>query len=245
MKKNVAGVERYASVLAGAWGLQKVWRADHADAPGARALRALGGVAALGLLLRGASGRCAVKRQLTAARGTDGAQADRRTGTGPFEASVLVNKRVHELRDTLRRGTYSDFEVKLGADDGAEQVATAHFAEHDWSVELTPAYGGKQTRLTVRTTLDAEPRSLSQRLVGMIASGAFAPLVMSELRRLKALIETGEIATIEGQPNGERSSVGRAVERAVEAAKGKASKLIQAGASGLGPAARQARETHA
>jgi hypothetical protein len=37
--------------------------------------------------------------------------------------------------------------------------------------------------------------------------------VLEDLRRLKQLIETGEVATTRGQPSGTRSLVGRAFSR--------------------------------
>ncbi len=71
-----------------------------------------------------------------------------------------------------------------------------------------PADRGTIVRAIVRYTL---PRNKTGRNMGHIL-GKYPEFIMQQdLRRLKALIETGEIPTTEGQPHGPRSVIGKAL----------------------------------
>jgi hypothetical protein len=78
-----------------------------------------------------------------------------------------------------------------------------------WEVRLEDCDGHRRTRLTARVpTADG----------GYLADAA-EHLVAGELRRMKAVLETGEVATVAGQPEGERGLIGSSVARFADAAR--------------------------
>jgi hypothetical protein len=195
MKQNVSNTERVASLAAGALGL---WWSKRA-AGRSMGLAGLGMAAAAGLLARGATGRCGVYAKL----GVDTA-ASRRRAREPQVRSVRVGKPLAEvaafLRDRLgdRFARDTDPNVFHGRDDLAS-----------WTVRLTEASSGSGTRIA----LTAAPGGSARARWTALAHAA-TPLVdaaETELRNLKALIETGEIATTLGQAHGGRSTIGQAV----------------------------------
>jgi hypothetical protein len=252
-EKNVASVERWGSLLAGAMGLG--WALRHAgrtmrearrsgrygSARGATAragaLSALGGATALGLVWRGATGHCAVYERL----GVDTHALAERHRVGataqPLERAVLINKPLAEVRDLLRGGRLAEIAGADGAEPGADAAPiTGHFADRDWSLALAPAFHDQQTRLSAHT--DDGP-------AGAIASRALAALVDAELRRVKALVETGEVATIEGQSHGERGMLGRAAERLADVAKTAAARIAGPASDYDEPSEQEARPSPA
>jgi uncharacterized membrane protein len=99
------------------------------------------------------------------------------------------------------------WEAQLTADRPGELIAWETLpksaVQHKGRVRFTAAPAGRGTEVTV--TLAYEPP-------GGAAGAAFAPLmnvvtaqhVKEEMRRFKAMIETGETPTVAGQPAGER-----------------------------------------
>ena len=77
-------------------------------------------------------------------------------------------------------------------------AGTVHFEE---------ATGGRGT--VVRVNLEYRSESGLVQMVGKVLKPITKQEVREDLRRLKELLETGEIPTIEGQPHGTRSLIGR------------------------------------
>jgi uncharacterized membrane protein len=75
------------------------------------------------------------------------------------------------------------------------------------SVELTPVSGGRGTIVT----LEVEYRASGPvaKTVSKLFGAAFQQELENDLRRWKQLMETGEVATTEGQPSGRRSLISR------------------------------------
>jgi hypothetical protein len=87
-------------------------------------------------------------------------------------------------------------------DDEAEPV--------DGGVEYLPAPGERGTEVHARVDPDAGPSGVLSRLRG----GSPEQRSRERLRRVKAMVESGEVVTTEGQPSG-RGPLGEAVTRAV------------------------------
>lgn len=76
------------------------------------------------------------------------------------------------------------------------------------TVFFDPATGGRGT--VVRASLDYQvPGHLLGQAVGKMLSGTTQQQVKEDLKRFKELMETGEIATTNGQSHGTRSLIGR------------------------------------
>lgn len=78
---------------------------------------------------------------------------------------------------------------------------------HAGSVQFATAPGARGTFVTVSMHYRLPP-AVSWSLVGFLGRDPFGEL-REDLRRFKQLIETGEVATTEGQPSGQRSWFGR------------------------------------
>ncbi len=83
---------------------------------------------------------------------------------------------------------------------------------HCGSVRFESAPGGAGTLLRVEIYYGLPGGPMAAKVGQLISNGPEA-MVLEDLRRLKQLIETGEIATTRGQPSGTRSLVGRALSR--------------------------------
>ncbi|HEY0686429.1 MAG TPA: SRPBCC family protein [Steroidobacter sp.] len=83
---------------------------------------------------------------------------------------------------------------------------------HCGSVRFESPPGGKGTLLKIEIYYGLPGGPMAAKVGQLISNGPEA-MVMEDLRRLKQLIETGEIATTRGQPSGTRSLVGRAFSR--------------------------------
>ncbi|MBM0107175.1 SRPBCC family protein [Steroidobacter sp. S1-65] len=83
---------------------------------------------------------------------------------------------------------------------------------HVGSVRFESAPNGRGTILRVEMYYGLPGGPMAARVGQLISNGPEA-MVLEDLRRLKQLIETGEIATTRGQPSGARSLVGRAFSR--------------------------------
>jgi uncharacterized membrane protein len=72
-------------------------------------------------------------------------------------------------------------------------------------VEFADAAGGRGTQLRVRILYQPPAGPLGAAAAGLL-NPVLSSMIKQELRRLRSLLETGEIATTEGQPSGRRSS---------------------------------------
>ena len=81
-------------------------------------------------------------------------------------------------------------------------------ANHCGSVRFETAPGGRGTLLKVEMYYGLPGGRMGQQAAKLF-SAAPETVIKEDLRRLKQLIETGEIATTRGQPSGARSLVGR------------------------------------
>ena len=79
---------------------------------------------------------------------------------------------------------------------------------HVGSVRFEPAPGDKGTQVHVEIYYGMPGGSTAARAAQLVSVAPEA-MVLEDLRRLKQLIETGEIATTRGQPTGVRSMIGR------------------------------------
>lgn len=79
---------------------------------------------------------------------------------------------------------------------------------HVGSVRFEPGPGGQGTRVRVEIHYGM-PGGPAAAKAAQLVSMAPEAMVTEDLRRLKQLIETGEIATTQGQPAGTRSMIGR------------------------------------
>jgi uncharacterized membrane protein len=79
---------------------------------------------------------------------------------------------------------------------------------HVGSVRFDPAPNGNGTQLRVEVYYGLPGGSAAVKATELV-SMAPETMMTEDLRRLKQLIETGEIATTSGQPTGRRSMIGR------------------------------------
>jgi len=80
---------------------------------------------------------------------------------------------------------------------------------HAGTVLFAPAPGERGTEVVVTLTYDAPAGRLGALLARLFGENP-ADTIREDLRRMKALLETGEIPTTAGQPHGPRSLKGRA-----------------------------------
>ena len=92
----------------------------------------------------------------------------------------------------------------LGDEDGRRIAwrSTEGSFPHEGSIELVDAPGDEGTELIVRIYHQAAGGKIGGALSRQIQSSPASPIA-DALRRLKALLEAGEIPTIDGQPVGE------------------------------------------
>jgi uncharacterized membrane protein len=79
---------------------------------------------------------------------------------------------------------------------------------HCGSVRFETAPAGRGTLVKVEMYYGLPGGRMAQQAAKLV-SAAPETIIKEDLRRLKQLIETGEIATTRGQPSGARSLVGR------------------------------------
>lgn len=196
LKKNVGNLERAASVLVGGLALAESFRGQKGIT-----LRSLTGSTGAALLWRGLSGNCPLYSNM----GINTSSPKLIKPQSTIERSAAINKPVDEVQLFLEQGetpfgTFiptgaGNYEIELGGklwmldvqehSDGRRTLIKMSWDDH------MEAHGG------LESSEDGEREN--------------APKIL-ELRKLKALIETGEIPTIEGQSHGERSRFGTLVE---------------------------------
>ena len=103
-------------------------------------------------------------------------------------------------------------EVELDAEEEPQLVRWRSAGERsgDYRVEvrMTPGHADRGVEVTVELAVEP-PAAAALRALGEWPDRQLT----EELRRFKQLIETGEVATTEGQPAGRRSPLGRALAR--------------------------------
>jgi uncharacterized membrane protein len=82
---------------------------------------------------------------------------------------------------------------------------------HSGRVRFERAPAGHGTFVKVRVSYETPGGKLGS-IVAKVIGKDPSQLIQGDLRRFKSIIETGEIPSIEGQPSGPRSAVGRALE---------------------------------
>ena len=206
MQKNVSDPERVLSVLAGGLLVAQAMR-KHSSVPTLRLTAPLG----LGLLWRGMTGHCLVYSGL----GVDGASTGlerqdkvKLKPRGDAKPSVLINKPLPEVRELLSQGSIGTLKIAPLGNDGRFSL---ELAGQRLSLELKPAHGGNCTAITAFALEDQHASVLGKMVSAARGTGAHHA-ASAELRKIKALLETGVVATIEGQTHGERSMAGKLVE---------------------------------
>ncbi|RYZ60534.1 MAG: DUF2892 domain-containing protein [Proteobacteria bacterium] len=208
MKRNVAGMERIASLLLGGLSLSQTLKAER-SVP----LKAVAGAAGLALLWRGASGNCPLYSGLDFS--THNADNDQTILPVMLDRSALINKTPDEVRRFLEVNDSPFGRFETGTVDD-EFLLTLD--QRLWTLKLSPHADGKRTLIKVswkdlgHGASSAEPSAVKHGLLAKINIETSVPERMLELRKLKSLIETGEIASIEGQAHGERSRFGTFIE---------------------------------
>jgi uncharacterized membrane protein len=86
-------------------------------------------------------------------------------------------------------------------------------AHHQGSVRFEPAVGGRGTVVRVELTHGAPGGALASRAAKLLGA-APEVAIREDMRRLKQLLEAGEIPTTRGQPFGARSLLGKTFSRA-------------------------------
>lgn len=123
---------------------------------------------------------------------------------------------VEELGDGLSRwqartpgGIPISWEARLTRDEPGRELAWETLpganVRHRGRVTFAPATVGGGTALHVEMAY-APPGGALTAAVAELLNGLTAQQVKEELRRCKQLLETGEIATVEGQPSGRESA---------------------------------------
>jgi len=83
----------------------------------------------------------------------------------------------------------------------AEPALRTLVAGLHWDYAVEPSPDGRMTRFEV---VDRQPDPEAKLPAELVLS--------TELRRIKALVEAGEAPTVDGQPHGQRSAIGRSAE---------------------------------
>jgi|GEM_PF-4790540 len=197
MKQNVSQTERIASVVIGVWAFAGILRSQKSAT-----LRVASGIAGAGLVWRGLSGHCPVYTSLGHVPASL-AKAPMR-----IEKTILINKPLQEVEDFLRVA------------DSAWQSPVGHavlvdFTDQHLSLKLRVADDQKRTFIMASLAPDFSASEAGQSLIKL--KGFAMPFLLdAELRKLKAFLETGEVPTVEGQPSGQRSSLGKVIESVTE-----------------------------
>ncbi|WP_176736633.1 SDR family NAD(P)-dependent oxidoreductase [Oligoflexus tunisiensis] len=190
---NVSDTERLISI---ALGTAAVARSLFGKKRGSFS-RLTQGVGGAGLLYRGLTGYCPVYEKM----GKAPIQAAPRRMLLNFEKSIVINKSLDEVRSVLGENdpVWQNSDSTLFPISAGGQI---------WDLRLKESHDGK------RTFLYASPSNEEGYQIrgGRLHMAAMKQALDHEMRRLKALLETGEVPTTEGQPHGRRSATGQAVE---------------------------------
>ena len=130
---------------------------------------------------------------------------------------------VEELDDRRSRwtargpgGVTASWEVELAEEREPEVLlwrsAPGARVQHTLALTLTPAPGGRGVEVRLAASITPPGGAVVAQVVGEWPDRQLT----EELRRFKQLVETGEVATTEGQPSGRRSPLGRLLSGATE-----------------------------
>lgn len=152
-------------------------------------------LAAMGaaMTLRSASGYCPVRAQLNRS-------LKKSEKTPSIERSILINRTATEVAEAL--GAVSQ--------DGGPLEFQGERAHMTWNIRLEDYDKKRRTRLIA---------IFARRDGGFLSNHAVEHLITTELRNIKALLETGEIATVAGQSEGSRSFLGASITRVATSAR--------------------------
>jgi uncharacterized membrane protein len=117
-------------------------------------------------------------------------------------AQELGGGRYHVI---LRGAHHGAWEAELAEDRPNEKLVIRHLGEpkEQIAIYFAPAPPGRGTEIKVVVDLGQEkPGALLRRALTAIAGDDPDRLLKANLRRLKMLLEAGEIVTVEGQPSG-------------------------------------------
>jgi hypothetical protein len=207
MKQNVAGLERIASLLLGGLSLSQTLKSERSIP-----VKAVAAAAGLALLWRGSTGHCPIYNGLDFST-LDENKQNSSILPAMLDRSALINKGPDEVRRYLEVNDTPFGHFETGT---IEDEFTLRLDRRLWTLKLSPHADGKRTLIKASWTelghASDESHDVKHGLLAKINIETKVPERMLELRKLKSLIETGEIASIEGQPHGERSSFGTFME---------------------------------
>lgn len=192
---NVGNIERTASVILGSLALTQAFRGGRG-----RVSRTAAGSTGMALLWRGLSGNCPVYSGLDISSHRDSPKKPQTW----IERSALVNRSIEEVKTFLDSGDKSYGPIV----STAENIYEIKIDDRLWLLNLSKHADGERTLIRMSWDDKNQGQTLSQKIQ---AVGKFTPRIL-ELRKLKALLEIGEIATVEGQSHGERSRLGELLE---------------------------------
>lgn len=195
IKVNVGSLERAASVVLGGLALSQAVNSQRPVAA-----RAAAGGAAIALLWRGISGNCPVYSGLE----VNSVKTPANKPQTWIERSAAVNLPIDEVRVYLTEGDYYYGRFTSSGPDNFEINLDGRL----WMLSLKPHVDGKRT--IIRLSWDDHGESYN--IVDSVRNAKQPAPRILELRKLKSLLETGEIPSIEGQSHGERSRFGSFVE---------------------------------
>jgi len=195
MQQNVSQNERFVSIAVGSWVLSRSLFARNKGKFGRLSQGATGAI----LLWRGLSGHCPVYERL-GEEPLEGLKGGRK-----LEKSIMIHKTIEEVREVL------------GESDPAWYASSSKIfpitaGDLLWDLRLEEIDSGRQTLVRATLSEQNDVYGLKSRMNGKLLKQA----ADSELRKLKALVETGEIPTIKGPSNGQRSRVESADKKAKE-----------------------------
>jgi len=214
MQQNVSPPERFASVALGSLVLARSLFSK--QRPLSRLTQTVGGA---GLIWRGLSGFCPVYS--TIGRDTARPALAHRIR---LEKTIMINKTLDEVREILGEG-----DPVWRSSDSTLLPMTA--GKRLWDLHLREADSRRTLIHASLTNPDAQDG-----LHGKLQTKLVMEALEAELRKLKALIETGEIPTTEGQPTGRRSQAVKTINEVLQdklqapqrAASGSASQDVEA-----------------
>lgn len=193
---NVGKVERTASLVLGGLALAQAFQNSKG-----LVTRAASGSAGLALLWRGLSGNCPVYSGLN----LSSEQVQPNKPQTWIERSALVNRSLTEVQAGLE-GPLNPYGTFTST---GENIYELSMDGRLWMLNLSEHADGKRTLIRMSWDDQSAKPSLGERLKNVREP---APRIL-ELRMLKALLETGEVPTVEGQSHGERSRFGDLVEK--------------------------------
>ena len=125
-----------------------------------------------------------------------------------MERSIIVNKPMAEVQNFFQE-QLTPYGIKA---TGVDREFSGEIGNQIWLIRLEAEKDGKRTFLKGSVPYSDSPSAIRRifsrlKLVPLIEPDAL------DLRKLKALIETGEIPTIKGQPTGELSNLGRLIDK--------------------------------